>query len=156
MILPPERKFAFVVDLAVAARKSGNRCLAFYRWPEQLTVTMMSFTNEERLRDRIRQGLQDGSLPREPPARTWGGRGSGAPCAICGAPINPDQPEFEFEYGRVGNGNGPANLHVHVPCCSVWESERKALSWRRTGEAVAGLFAAEEGGNMRPREPQIT
>ncbi len=116
----------------------------------------MISTSKEALRDSIREAIQDGRLPGEPPARTWGGSGSGAPCGICGEPISPDQPEFELEFGRMGDGNGHANLHVHVPCCTAWESELKALSWRRGGEAVMALFTAGEGGSMRRREPEIT
>jgi hypothetical protein len=50
------------------------------------------------------------TLPSEAPARTWGGSGSGAECAVCGERIRKDQLEYELEYMRAGS------FHVHVGC----------------------------------------
>ena len=119
----------------------------------------MSSTKEKDLRDRIREAIRDGRLPGQRPSHTWGGSGSGAPCAVCGEPISLDQFEFELEYAPAGNGNANGNgngiLHVHLPCCSTWESERRALL-RSQAESVGTLFATSGGGNMRGREPETT
>jgi hypothetical protein len=128
----------------------------------------MSSTKEAGLREKIREAIQEGRLPEQRPTHTWGGRGSGAPCAVCGQPISPDEFEFELEYARPwngngngnggsrngANGNGRANLNVHLSCCSTWESERRALL-RSQAESAGTLLAANEGGNMRGRESEV-
>jgi hypothetical protein len=54
------------------------------------------------------------ALPSEAPARTWGGSGSGAECAVCGERISLDQLEYELEYMRAGGRR--VSFHVHVEC----------------------------------------
>jgi hypothetical protein len=123
----------------------------------------VSSTNGYGLRDKIREAIKTGKLPGQHPVRTWGGRGSGEPCAICGELIRPNESELEVEYGgagnggRNGNGNGHTNLHLHVGCCSAWEAERRALSAAQPrGEPAAVLFTAEQRGNMRSCEGETT
>jgi hypothetical protein len=130
----------------------GVSCIA--QMVGAVTVTRMRSTKEEGLRERIRKAIEEGRLPGQRPAHTWGGRGSGAACAVCAESISPEQFEFELEYARAGNANGLVNLHVHVSCCSTWESERRALQ-RSQAESAGVLFAAAEGGNMRHDDPAI-
>ena len=68
-----------------------------------------------------------GRRPARPPERMWGGAGSGAPCAICGERIAPEQLEYELEYRGVGERRGRARFHVHVRCCPTPELEPTGL-----------------------------
>lgn len=137
----------------------GVSCIAEWWVLDGNSETMIS-KEEEGLRVRIREAIEDGRLPRQRPAHTWGGHGSGAACAVCGEPIGPELFEFELAYARPGGGNGngrgngEGSLHVHLSCCSTWESERRALQLSEA-EPAGALFDAAEGGNMRPDEPGI-
>jgi len=73
------------------------------------------------LRENARAALSAKTLPLRRPDRMWGGRGDGAPCAICHSPVRADELEFELEYLSA---DGLANHHVHVPCFTAWERER--------------------------------
>lgn len=95
----------------------------------------MASTTKDRLRERIREAIQVGRLPCQPPARSWGGGGTGAACAICGERISPNQLEYELEFARAGDWER-ARVHVHLQCCSAWELERLAL--QSTGSANGG------------------
>jgi hypothetical protein len=73
------------------------------------------------LREKARKALRDMKLPIRRADRMWGGRGDGAKCSICSAPVKPDELEFELEYISA---DGIATHHVHVHCLSAWERER--------------------------------
>lgn len=84
-------------------------------------------------REKAREPIQAGTLPRRAPKRTWGGPGVGADCAICNVPVNRDELELEIEYERDdkvewnGNDDTLDKYHVHVGCFMVWEHERHTL-----------------------------
>ena len=74
------------------------------------------------LRHKARLAIQSGRLPTCRPDRTWGGRGTGAPCAICDAPVRGDEMELEIEF--VAAGNHLKVIQVHTKCFAAWELER--------------------------------
>jgi|SRR5882724_184083 len=84
-------------------------------------------------REKARELIQAGTLPRRAPERTWGGSGVGADCAICNVPVKRDELELEIEYARDGKAEWDGNddtldkYHVHVRCFVVWEQERHNL-----------------------------
>lgn len=89
--------------------------------------------NDESVLRRIaRESIANGMLPRHSPKQTWGGPGTGAQCALCGASIDKHELEFEVEFGVE-------RLHLHLPCYSVWDSERRA----RRAPAVPSERAAD-------------
>lgn len=73
-----------------------------------------------------RDAIRDGRVPDLLPHRTWGGRGTGAICAICREPVAYDEVELELEF-LVGNGCQAAVSHpVHLQCFAAWEAERQS------------------------------
>jgi len=74
--------------------------------------------NEQQIRGIIREKLQKGSLPRRQSDRTWGGRGSGRPCAVCDQEIPSSVSEIE---DRDDDGNP---LVFHARCHSLLSQER--------------------------------
>ncbi len=78
--------------------------------------------NEEALEARARQRIEQELLPREKPARMWGGRGTGLQCCLCDLPILESEPEMELEY------EPPARLtavRFHLRCQSIWDVARQ-------------------------------
>jgi hypothetical protein len=84
--------------------------------------------NEERIRALARQVLQAGTLPRRDPDRTWGGRGAGLACIVCGELIPVTDTEYELQFSA---GSTPPRLdrfHLHLRCFSAWEMERTKVA----------------------------
>jgi hypothetical protein len=73
------------------------------------------------LRARARERIQQGRLPRNRAARTWGGLGSGLPCDLCDAPILANEPEFELQ---LELSSSSAVVRFHRECHAIWESAR--------------------------------
>ena len=67
-------------------------------------------------------GLPDRALK-----RMSHGRGRGAPCAICGEPITPDEDEYELVFVAGTDPTARTIYETHPPCLSAWETERKTL-----------------------------
>jgi hypothetical protein len=84
-------------------------------------------SDESALRERARELIQAGTLPDRRPDRMWGGPGSGANCAICSTPAEPNEVEFEIEFARNGKGSAPDTYHVHARCLAAWGVERHNL-----------------------------
>lgn len=82
-------------------------------------------SDENALREKVRQAVHAGTLPNRRPERTWGGPGDGFECTICGAPVNGDEVELEIEFAR--DVDDPGQYRVHVRCFNVWELERQNL-----------------------------
>ena len=78
--------------------------------------------NETAVHGKAREVARAGKLPNRRPDRSWGGRGAGADCAICGTPVTNDELEFEFEFARSGDDPGRDTYHVHVRCFWAWEA----------------------------------
>jgi hypothetical protein len=89
------------------------------------------------LRKRNLESVGSDRLPDRPPARWWGGLGSGAPCAVCSRCVNADELEFELEFAGE-NGEQPDYYHVHLRCYSTWKSGRL-----KRGSAPGNLLATE-------------
>jgi hypothetical protein len=78
---------------------------------------------EETLRAKIRERLTAGMLPRKPPQKVWGGRGTRRQCAACDAIISDAEIEIEVE---VEIDTSPGHLFFHPRCRVLWEEERQA------------------------------
>ena len=80
---------------------------------------------EETLRARIRDRLTAGMLPRKPPQKVWGGRGTRRPCAACGEIISDAEVEIEIEMEAEAEV-AARHLFFHPRCRVLWEEERQA------------------------------
>jgi hypothetical protein len=76
------------------------------------------------LREKALRAILAGTLPESRPERIWGGKGGGAPCAICDEPVKPDENEVELEIARESSTDG---YHFHVRCFMAWDGQRQAL-----------------------------
>jgi hypothetical protein len=61
----------------------------------------------------IGHGVEPRNLPRGDEGRIYGGHGQGSPCALCGAPIQSSQIEYEVEWNSA---EGPRRSHFHIAC----------------------------------------
>ena len=77
------------------------------------------------LRQRVRRLLDAGQLPRTEALRSWVGRGTGQPCAVCGAEIEPTEYEVELECTAEITGSVVTYI-FHGPCHALWDTERLA------------------------------
>jgi hypothetical protein len=73
------------------------------------------------LREKARLAIQSGKLPDRLPESTFGGPGTGAPCAVCDRPVRPDELEIELKYSERAKDS--PNYHFHVRCHRSWEIE---------------------------------
>ena len=78
------------------------------------------------LRKKAREVIQAGNLPNRPPDHVWGGPGTGAECAICGASMKHGEVELEIEFSRDCPDSG--SYLVHLRCFSILDLERQSLS----------------------------
>jgi hypothetical protein len=67
------------------------------------------------------------SKPEGASRRLWAGRGSGAPCTVCGEPVEPHEIEYELELVPDADPAGsepprPETHRVHVRCLAAWEA----------------------------------
>jgi hypothetical protein len=75
---------------------------------------------EDELRVRARERIREGRLPCITHYRTWGGRGSNEPCALCDSVIKRDEVEYEIELLDAGS----ARLYrFHFLCHDAWVYE---------------------------------
>jgi hypothetical protein len=73
------------------------------------------------LLEKATAAILSGKLPARRPDSTWGGPGTGAPCAVCDLPVTKSELEHEFEMqGTSGVENASLTLHVHIRCFAVW------------------------------------
>jgi hypothetical protein len=99
---------------------------------------------EEALQARARQRIEQHLLPRERPARMWGGRGTGVSCSLCDEPILESEPEMELEFEGV---TGAPIVRFHLRCQSVWDSARQAptsFQWVSVTEQMPPLHMVVE------------
>jgi hypothetical protein len=82
---------------------------------------------EATLREKVREAIRAGTLPRRRPDRTWGGPGVGARCRICSTLVRQDEVELELEFHRSGSPTVSEKYHVHVRCFAAWELECQNL-----------------------------
>jgi hypothetical protein len=83
--------------------------------------------DEVALREKARAAIQSGTLPARLADRRYGGAGTGAFCAVCGAPVTREQPEIEIEFNRQGVTPGLDRYHLHRRCLAAWEIERTKI-----------------------------
>lgn len=81
--------------------------------------------DEAILRQKAREAVQTGKLPARRPDRTWGGPGTGTPCAVCELPVQRDEMEFELEFARDSGAPGLDKYHIHIRCFAAWQFERR-------------------------------
>ncbi len=81
--------------------------------------------DENTLRQKARAAIVAGKLPHRRPDRTWGGKGGGIACSVCGEAVAPQDLEYELEYAS-GSGSSPGlgSYHLHVRCFAAWDAER--------------------------------
>jgi hypothetical protein len=77
--------------------------------------------DETALRAKAREAIPTGKLPSRRPDRTWGGRGVGALCTVCGEAVTEDHLELEVQFARDGDNPGLDKFHIHVRCFAAWE-----------------------------------
>lgn len=75
---------------------------------------------EARLRMIARERIATGQIPCDPLARTWGGYGTEAVCALCDRPIRKDEIEYEVEPHCQ---EGAQTLRLHIVCYAIWQLE---------------------------------
>jgi hypothetical protein len=126
-------------------------------WHRDLREGVSQMGDESALRQKVRDAIQAGKLPRSQPERTWGGRGCGASCTICGEPVKREDIEFELEFASGDEDPEPRNHHVHLQCFTAWEFESGAFEPSRraspaTVEASCGLPSGSDNGTITPRE----
>jgi len=80
--------------------------------------------DEPGLRDKAREAILQGSLPRDPADAVWGGLSRGTTCAACEQPILPQATELELEYVRQDDIARKVTYHLHPRCFAAWEFER--------------------------------
>jgi hypothetical protein len=85
---------------------------------------LISGNDEVALRRQARAALNAATIPRESPTGLWGGNGSGESCPVCGQRIDASEMELEVEFA-VASTPGVREFHLHLPCFTAWELERK-------------------------------
>jgi hypothetical protein len=83
------------------------------------------------LRLRARELISEGRLPCFTHYRTWGGRGSNEPCALCEALIKGDEVEYEIEPLEP---ESERRYHFHFTCHDAWQQActQPRSSWNRS------------------------
>ena len=88
--------------------------------------------DEPLLREKAREAIRSGKLPRRQPDRTFGSPGGGESCALCGEPVARDQMLIQIEYQRHAT-SGLRSYHLHLGCHEAWEFERAKVGNRQSG-----------------------
>jgi hypothetical protein len=71
---------------------------------------------------KIRERLDRGTLPHEPPGKMYAGHGENQLCDGCDEPIGPSQVQYEFDAdGRT--------IRFHLGCAGLWEAYRRRYGW---------------------------
>lgn len=81
-------------------------------------------TSDERLglRQRARERIRSGRLPKHNPSSTWGGPSNGARCPVCDSDLRRGEWELAFDVEPPGGTDGKT-YQMHVSCYIAWESE---------------------------------
>jgi hypothetical protein len=73
---------------------------------------------DQDLERRAHERIIEDRLPRPSQYRTWGGRGSNEPCALCDVTIRSDEVEYEIE---TRNLSGVQLYRFHFLCHDAWQ-----------------------------------
>lgn len=87
----------------------------------------MSANHESILREKAREAIRSGKLPRRPADRVLGGPGSGAACAVCAELILRFMTELELHFDHDGVTSGTGKFPLHHQCFAAWEFERTKI-----------------------------
>ena len=79
---------------------------------------MPSDEHEQDLEQRARERIRAGRLPCTTNYRTWGGRGSNEPCALCDVIIQSNEVEYEIEADAAPAGQ---LYRFHFGCHEAWQ-----------------------------------
>jgi hypothetical protein len=93
-------------------------------WKPQVEA-MPSDRIEQDLERRAHDRITEGRLPCPSHYRTWGGRGSNEPCALCDVTIRSDEVEYEIE---TRNASGVQLYRFHFLCHDAWQSASVAAT----------------------------
>jgi hypothetical protein len=88
---------------------------------EPAAAQQVAALDEVALRERARDALQNGRLPRRRPDRALGGPGSGEPCFLCGVVLRRDGVELEAVFTQPTAD--AIRYHLHPRCLAAWELE---------------------------------
>jgi hypothetical protein len=102
--------------------------------------------NESLLREKVREAMHAGELPDRAPDQVWGGPGTGARCAVCGASTKRDETELEIEFSS-GHRSGPTSYYVHLRCYSILELERRNVPTAAVSERLTAQVVSAEPAN---------
>lgn len=83
--------------------------------------------DDHSLREKARELIKTGKLPSRAPDSLFGGPGTGAKCAICGASTNLSEMELEIEFDDPRTSNSDSYF-VHQRCFSLLELELQAVT----------------------------
>lgn len=83
--------------------------------------------DHQELRRKALAALQADAIPRDRPARSWGGSGSGELCPVCGRTIEPTEMEWELEFGAADGGEEVRAFHLHRCCFAALQELDESL-----------------------------
>ena len=107
------------------------------------------------VRATVLEAIRSGKLPDRCAERTWARRGCGAPCVICGRPVNADELEYEVEFGTSDDGKPSTDYHLHNGCYWAWESERRKRELKRSAETVVQLSGVVREARLAEDEREV-
>jgi len=76
--------------------------------------------DEEQLRARIRERIQNGLIPTGSSVRTYGGKSTNSTCTCCSNTIGPREVEYEVYFE-----GSPTAFRAHLSCYRLWWKERE-------------------------------
>jgi hypothetical protein len=82
-------------------------------------------SEDRHLREKVREIMRAGRMPDRAPDHVWGGPGTGAECAVCGAYTTHAEVELEIEFTQP-DGRRASSYLVHLRCYSMLELERQS------------------------------
>jgi len=83
--------------------------------------------SDSQRRDLAKCAIDEGRVPARLPDDTFGGRGTGRPCAVCRLPISAEEADLLVHVPRVGRAKAVV-FHVHGSCAAAWRIEVAALA----------------------------
>ena len=116
--MSPFRTKSLVGDRRLRLRLRNRDCC---QWTKQSHFRQAMSPNDEKTDYTVGQKIEPTNLPPGGKGRIYGGHGQGTPCALCGAPIDSSQIEYEVEWNSA---EGPQRSHFHLACYEQLRSRR--------------------------------